>query len=239
MIKRYLDAASVLAVILMISSLSASALAAQDAPKKKLPPAMAQIEDDPALPRVLIIGDSISVGYTLPTRQLLKGKANLHRPPTNCGPTTRGLEMIDDWLGDKPWDVIHFNFGLHDMKYMNEQGDLVHVNRGRQQVSIDDYAKHLDQLVQRLKQTQATLIWRNTTPVPEGAKGRVPEDAVRYNRAAAEVMQRHGVQIHNLYSFAKKHEEEIQQPRNVHYTQEGSKRLAEEVAKVIEAALAK
>ncbi len=73
-------------------------------------PAFATVEDDPRLPRVLLIGDSISIGYTVPVRKLLAGKANVHRIPTNGGPTTRGLEQIDKWLGKKPWDVIHFNW---------------------------------------------------------------------------------------------------------------------------------
>ncbi|MDE2954799.1 MAG: SGNH/GDSL hydrolase family protein, partial [Gemmatimonadota bacterium] len=81
-------------------------------------PAFEPIEDVPGLPRVLIIGDSISIGYTVPVRELLKGKANLHRPLTNCGPTKRGTEEIENWLGDGSWDVIHFNWGLHDIVYM-------------------------------------------------------------------------------------------------------------------------
>ena len=209
------------------------------AQKKRQNPVLAPIEDNPKLPRVLIIGDSISMGYTLDTRAMLKGTANLHRPPTNCGPTTRGLEQIDDWLGEGKWDVIHFNWGLHDLKYMNEKGQLVDVKDGKQQVSIDQYAENLDTLVKRLKKTGAKLIWRNTTPVPKGSKGRLPEDAVKYNAAAANVMEKHEVPTHDLYSFAKEHEEEIQLPKNVHYTREGSKRLAEEVAKVIKAALDK
>lgn len=205
--------------------------------KKKQNPVTAPIEDDPALPRVLIIGDSISMGYTLDTRAMLKGVANLHRPPTNCGPTTKGLEQIDDWLGEGKWDVIHFNWGLHDLKYMNEKGQLVAVDQGKQQVPIEQYAKNLDDLVKRMKKTGATLIWRNTTPVPEGAKGRLPADAVRYNEAAAKVMAKHQVPIHDLYSFAKEHEKEIQRNKDVHYTKEGSKKLAEQVVAVIKSAL--
>lgn len=213
---------------------------AQAQQKKKKPnPVLAPIEDDPALPRVLIIGDSISMGYTLDTRAMLKGVANLHRPPTNCGPTTKGLDQLDDWLGEGKWAVIHFNWGLHDLKYMNEKGTLVEVSKGKQQVPIKQYAKNLNELVKRMKQTGATLIWRNTTPVPEGAKGRLPADAVKYNDAAAKVMAKHEVQIHDLYSFAKEHEKEIQRKKDVHYTREGSKKLAEEVVKVIKAALEK
>src|SRR5215831_15553891 len=74
---------------------------AKQAAKKRDPsPAMVKITDDPKLPRVLLIGDSISIGYTLDTRQALAGKANVHRIPTNGGPTTNGLANLDAWLGD-------------------------------------------------------------------------------------------------------------------------------------------
>lgn len=205
--------------------------------KKKLPPVFAPIEDDPALPRVLIIGDSISIGYTLDTRAMLKGVANLHRPPTNCGPTTKGLAEIDDWLGEGKWDVIHFNWGLHDLKYMNKDGKLVAVSKGKQQVPIEQYEKNMDELVQRLQKTGAKLIWRNTTPVPKGASGRLPADVLKYNAAAAKVMANHKVQVHDLYAYAKEYEKEIQRPKDVHYTKEGSKRLAEQVVGVIRSAL--
>jgi hypothetical protein len=54
--------------------------AAETSPQKKTDPSLDPINDDPALPRVLLIGDSISMGYTLPVRTALKGKANVHRP---------------------------------------------------------------------------------------------------------------------------------------------------------------
>jgi len=207
--------------------------------KRRVPPAFQPVTDDPALPRVLLIGDSISIGYTLPTRKLLAGKANVHRPGTNCGPTTRGLDQIDKWLGDGKWDVIHFNWGLHDLKYMNAKGALADVGEGKQQVPIDAYEKNLDQLVQRLKRTGARLIWAATTPVPEGSKGRVKGDSAKYNAAAARVMKKHGVATDDLYAFALPQLEKIQRPANVHFTPEGSNALAEQVAASILKALAK
>jgi hypothetical protein len=39
---------------------------------------------DLSLPDVLLLGDSISIGYTLPTRRRLAGLANVYRPPVNC-----------------------------------------------------------------------------------------------------------------------------------------------------------
>jgi len=49
------------------------------------------VRDDPDLPRVLLIGDSISRGYTLPVRRALAGKVNVHRAPENCGKTLNGI----------------------------------------------------------------------------------------------------------------------------------------------------
>jgi len=239
---RRLNLIVALALVVGVAGCVATALAAENAapkPKRRVNSPMAPIEDVAGLPRVLLLGDSISIGYTVPVRDLLKGKANVHRARQNCGPTTRGLESLDAWLGEKKWDVIHFNFGLHDLKYINEKGGLVAVDEGRQQVPIDAYRKNLEQIVARLKKTGAALIWCATTPVPEGAKGRVVGDAVRYNAAAAEVMAKHKIPTNDLYAFAKPRLAKIQRPANVHFSPEGSKALAEQVARHVLAALAK
>src|SRR5687767_6228627 len=88
---------------LMLIGVSAPVFAAAPATRpqsRPANPAMQPIVDNPALPRVLLIGDSISIGYTLPVRERLKGKANVHRPGTNCSATIQGLAQLDKWLGD-------------------------------------------------------------------------------------------------------------------------------------------
>lgn len=196
-------------------------------------PAFAPIADEPGLPRALIIGDSISIGYTPSVRELLAGKVNLHRPRTNCGPTTRGVAEIENWLGDGPWDVIHFNWGLHDIVYMRENGERVDPPQGQRQVPADRYEQNLDTLVQRLKRTGTTLIWCATTPVPEGASFRKPGDEVEYNAIAQKVMRAHGIPTNDLYAYARKRLDEIQLPANVHFGKRGSAILAESVARHI------
>lgn len=195
---------------------------------------------DPALPKVLLIGDSISIGYTLGVRKSLAGEANVWRPAVNCGPTTRGIEMLDQWLGDIDWDVIHFNFGLHDLKHIGKNGQLADLRNSKGiQVPIDQYAENLRQIATQLKATGATVIWRETTPVPEGAKGRVPADAVRYNAAAAEVIEQvGGIETDPMFQFATE-KLSLQRPADVHYTAEGSTALADHVADVIRTALKK
>lgn len=214
-------------------------LAAQPAaPATPARPA-SKVVDDPRLPRVLIIGDSISIGYTDPVRALLKGKANVHRIPANGGPTTRGLENLEAWLEDGRWDVIHFNFGLHDQMSKDSSGNTVPVAQGKPQVPLDQYEQNLDRIVTRLEKTGAKLIWASTTPVPLTDKARVPADAPKYNAAALRVMEKQGVTIDDLEAFARPRLDKIQRPGNVHFTDDGYKVLAEQVARSIEAALVK
>lgn len=236
----------VLCSLMLLSSVS---LTLAQVPKPKAKPksnAIAEManpkEVDPKLPNVLIIGDSISIGYTVAVRELLSGKANLYRPPTNCGPTTNGLKGIDAWLGDKKWEVIHFNWGLHDLKFITDDpSKLVPAETpgAKWQVSLEDYEKNLRMLVERMKKTGAKLIWCTTTPVVPGTSGRKTEDVLKFNEAAARVMKDHGVETDDLYAFALPKLAEIQLPTNVHFKPEGSKVLAQQVAAVIEKALVK
>ncbi len=192
-----------------------------------------EITRDPNLPDVLLIGDSISMGYTIPTRERLKGRANVHRPPRNCGPTSRGLAHLEEWLGTLKWDVIHFNWGLHDLKFVDGEGKLTDAGKGRHFTSVDQYKENLRNLVSRLKTTGAKLIWATTTPVPAGANSRKKGDAAKYNAAAVEIMNQPGITINDLYAFALPRLKELQLPENVHFTQEGSERLADQVAAAI------
>ena len=98
---------------------------------------------------------------------------------------------------------------------------------------IQQYEKNLRQLVARLKKTGATLIWRSTTPVPPGAKGRVVGDAVKYNAVATRVMKDNGIATDDMYAFAKARLKEIQRPANVHFTRDGSSALAGHAAGII------
>jgi hypothetical protein len=214
--------------------------AAKSREKRPPNPAFAPIEDVAGLPRVLLIGDSISIGYTLPVRELLKGKANIHRIPTNGGPTTNGVANLGKWLGDSKWDVIHFNFGLHDLVYMGPDGKRgvdPKIPGAHHQVALPDYEKNLTEIVTTLKSTGAKLIWCNTTPVPEGTTNRVADESVQFNAAAAAVMEKAGIPVNDLHSHAAARLAEVQLPANVHFSDPGSVYLAEKVAAEIEKAL--
>lgn len=200
----------------------------QEKKQAKPDPVFANVPDVPGLPRVLIIGDSISMGYTLPVRKLLEGKANVHRVPENGGDTANGIAKLDKWLsvnGSNKWDIIHFNWGLHDLKVVKDG----------HQVSPEQYEKNLRELVARMRATGAKLIWATTTPVPEGKVSPVRrnEDVLRYNQIAAKIMADESVIQDDLYAASLAHQKEWQRPANVHYTDQGSKALAELVHQAI------
>lgn len=192
---------------------------------------------DAPLPRVLIIGDSISMGYTPFVKELLKDKAYVEHPKANCESTVVGLKKLDDWLGTGKWDVIHFNWGLHDLKYVkDDKGTIAPVSQGKQWVAVETYEKNLDELVTRLEKTRARLIWASTTPVPAGTGSRVQGDETKYNEAAARVMKAHHVPTDDLNAVAAAHPG-LQLPKNVHFSAGGYKALAASVAKHVSDAL--
>ena len=219
-------------------------------PKPATPPEFVAITDDPSLPRVLLMGDSVSIAYTLEVRKLLAGVANVHRVPANCGSTkvAVGYYGLKRWLPDanEKWDVIHFNHGLHDLSYRfaddsdkNAKGEYASpTNGGHQNVPPEFYEKNLRQIIARLKQTGAKLIFASTTPVPESDAAKYVKDSeLPYNEIAKKVMAAEGVTWNDLWTLVKPRQAELQGKRNVHFQAKGSSVMAKQVAEMIQNAL--
>jgi acyl-CoA thioesterase-1 len=194
-------------------------------------------------PHVLILGDSISIGYTPVVKELLEGEMVVVRPDENCAGTTKGVQKIDEWLaldgGD--WDLIWFNFGLHDIKRVNaDTGRNSNDPSEPRQAEPDVYERQLREIVQKLAATGAVLVFATTTPVPAGGvrPHRDVADPERYNTIARRVVQAHGVTVHDLYAFALARQQEIQPRVDVHFTQQGSAQLGASVVERMRAELA-
>ena len=207
-------------------------------PQAAAPPAAVPAAVDPALPRVLLIGDSISIAYTDPVRKELAGVANVYRIPGNGGPTARGLTNVEAWLGDGKWDVIHVNWGLHDLAHVDANGARVHPDEGVRQAPPRQYGENLVALFDRLERTGAKLIWATTTPVPEGATARIADEALAYNKVAETALKGRDFAVNDLHAVASENLAEYQRPRNVHFTPKGIQALAKAVAASIRQALA-
>ena len=205
---------------------------------KKIPETMFSNQ----LPNVLILGDSISIGYTPFVTKMLANSANVFRPvdddgkPENCEGTTKGVKNIDRWLGDTQWDVIHFNFGLHDIKHVDPAtGENSSNPEHPHQADLKQYEKNLKKIVKELKATGARLIFATTTPYPDKTNGplRKPGMPQKYNQVAEKIMSKNKIPVNNLYAFVLPVMEKLQLPNNVHFTEEGYKALAGQVAQKI------
>ena len=218
---------------LVLAGLLVSACAATDAARP------APLEEPL---RVLLLGDSISIGYTPFVREALDGRARVVRPtneagrPENCCGTNLGVVELERWLalegGD--WDVIHFNFGLHDLKHVDpatgaNSRDLGHPR----QAEPARYGTQLRAIVVRLGETGARLVFATTTPVPPEAPFRTPGDERLYNDIALRVMREQGVAVDDLFAFVAEHPEPLQRPDDVHFDAAGSRLLGEQVARAI------
>ncbi|MFB3826343.1 MAG: SGNH/GDSL hydrolase family protein [Bryobacteraceae bacterium] len=183
-----------------------------------------------ALPRVLLIGSSVSVGYTPPVQKQLAGEAEVHRIPGMAGTTANIVQHLDEWLGDSRWDVIHFTFGLRDPTRLAD-GELA--------VPLPQFERNVAWIVKRLRATGARLIWATATPVPRDdlKPVRKTEDVLAYNAAARAIMTANGVAVNDLYAFALPRLKTIQRPDNVHFTEPGYEILGTQVAAAIRAQL--
>ena len=178
----------------------------------------------PELARVYIIGGSNSVAFTPHISDHLAGRATVDRVPDNARSTRYTLEHLDDWLGTQRWDLIHFNWGMHD---------LTRVDGEAPQVPLDEYVANLELLVPRLKEVAGHLIYATVLSMVEEnqPKRRLP-DLHAYNRAAREVMARFEVPIHDLYSLTAGRPE-LLGPDGLHLTPEGCEVVGRDVAAVV------
>jgi acyl-CoA thioesterase-1 len=185
-------------------------------------------------PFLMLVGDSISMGYEAGVKKLLAGKFRVVRHPDNGGTSANVLAHLDEWVIKKQPNIVHFNAGLHDI--------AVDEGKTTNRVKFADYEASLRAIVKRLKtETKARLIWATTTPVIDewhwNVKhfGRAMADVVRYNAVALRVMKENGVEIDDLFAAVQTvGREKCLLPDGVHMKDEASKLLAEAVARSVQ-----
>ncbi|SIO41020.1 Dienelactone hydrolase [Singulisphaera sp. GP187] len=192
-------------------------------------------QSTPTLPKVMLIGDSIRLGYAPKVIERLKGKAIVVSLPANGGDSANVLKQIDQCIREQP-DVIHFNCGLHDLKRLKADGT--------HQVELAAYTENLNQIVAQFRAlTKASVVFANTTPIIDarharrgGNFDRVEADVKQYNAAAEKVMRAAKVPVHDLHWVVEQEQggaETMLGKDGTHYTPAASDRLAEAVADVV------
>jgi len=196
--------------------------------------------------QILVVGDSIVSGYYSALCGFFEGEAMVSRDGTTYNdPDPPWKSIVDRYIasgGSNGWDVIQFNWGLHAVKYVDEDnksclpGDPgAHI-----QFTVEEYARQMELWVKELKRTGAKLVFATTTPIPEGASASIRHlDLNPYNDAAKAIMATNGIAVNDLYAFAFPRLTELQKPDNVHFTAYGSSELARQTHAVISPMLKK
>ena len=196
------------------------------------------------MPKILMIGDSISGGYTSYVRDHFKDRAIVKHNPGNAGHTGMGLQNIRAYIGDEDWDIIHFNWGLWDLCYRHPEsksaGNRDKIN-GTITFVADDYHANLDTLVSIMKElSNAKLIFTTITYVPENEPGRFSSDPIIYNKAAKKVMKKHSVRVNDIYKKSIAiHKAYGMGDDDVHFSAEGNEQLSKLIIDVLEKELKK
>jgi hypothetical protein len=172
-----------------------------------------------ALPRVLLIGDSIARGYGKQVEALLKDQAYVARLATSKSLGDPALiEQVTLVLREQKFDVIHFNNGMHGDGY-----------------SEDEYAAALPSLLAALRSgaPEARLMFCTTTDVRERdhLERVLPKTQrmVRRNALVAAFAKREQIPVNDLFAAVSEHPE-YHATDGVHFNEQGNTALATRVA---------
>ena len=188
-------------------------------------------------PLVVLIGDSIRIGYRDTVRKLLAGRAEVWDPAENGATSENVLAHLDAWAIGRGADVVHVNCGLHDIK--RPPGAVQNA------IPFADYEDNVRTILQRIRtETGATAVWAATTPVNQArhhaAKpfDRFEADVERCNRIAARVAGELGVAVDDLYGVVMQAgRDDLLREDGVHFTERGYVLLGRAVADCVRAQL--
>jgi len=187
-------------------------------------------------PIAVLICDSITMGYRPLVQKSLSEKITVLGITENGGDSSQNLENLDERMINRGANLIHFNCGLHDLRFWKQRGDkkLPH-----HQQELDAYEANLRKIVERLqKETTARIVWGTTTPVMDdrvaagGGVSRCQRDVEAYNQVATAIMNDAGVVIDDLHDVIQNDDvEACLGPDGVHMSERGSKLLSDTVCK--------
>ena len=184
------------------------------------------------LPLIVLIGDSIRMGYQDHVVNQLAGRAEVWVPKENGGDSRNVLSHLEQWVLARQPDLVHVNCGLHDLKK---------AFGAESAVPLAEYERNVRQILQRLqRELNRAVVWATTTPVDENwhhqNKGfdRLEADVEAYNAAARAVAEDLGVPIDDLFAVVEREgKAQLLTQDGVHFTAEGSQLLGRVVAECV------
>lgn len=184
-------------------------------------------------PLVVLIGDSIRMGYQQGVVEALGHEAEVWCPEPNGGDSRNVLAHLDEWVLQRAPDVVHVNCGLHDIKK-----DFA---TGTPQVPLEEYAGNVEQILSRLSECKGMrVVWALTTPVNEKWHrankefDRFEVDVQAYNERARTACRNRSIEVNDLYALVESiGRDDILREDGVHFSDGGSRLLAGAVASCI------
>lgn len=188
-------------------------------------------------PLVVLVGDSIRMGYQATVIDALADVAEIWVPEANGGDSRNVLAHLDEWILARRPQVVHINCGLHDLKRDFAEGQF--------QVPLEEYARNVRQILARLQsESNAKVQWATTTPVDEKLHhknkdfDRFEADVDAYNAVAEAICGELGVPVDDLYAVIEQSgKNKLIKEDGVHFVEEGSAVLGRAVAAYIRANL--
>ena len=150
--------------------------------------------------KIILIGDSIRMGYDKYVKDALDGVAQVLYPEENCKFAVYVLRFLGDWRKKGEWgndaDLVHWNAGLWDLADMNGEGPLT---------DMDYYGKTVARINRHIKRLfpKAKIVFATSTSVVESGYGpgfkRTNRVIEEFNSTAIRALEGSGTVINDLY----------------------------------------
>lgn len=188
---------------------------------------------------VVLIGDSIRIGYDKTIKSELEGKANVFFPEENCQFIMYVFRYFHEWINSfglkgEDVDVVHWNAGLHDCLRLFEE---------EPNTPLDIYEYYMERTCIRIKKIcpNAKVIFATSTAVISENMTkdfmRYNKDIEKYNEVAVKVAEKHGFAINDLYPISAKLPVQAHSDAVHYYTPEGTEAFSKQVLSCVSQAL--
>ena len=188
--------------------------------------------------KIILLGDSIRMGYDKYVKMALDGVAEVYSPVENCRFTQYMLRFIHKWVGDSGFgedtDLVHFNVGLWD---------VIQIMYDEPITPIDVYEQYLHRICKRIRECcpKAKIVFATSTPIHQANYESVKHEFWRsnetikaYNAVAVKVMKEHGIEVNDLYALMEGAPDHYFSDRTHYYTKDATEIMTGRVLQVIE-----
>ena len=187
--------------------------------------------------RVLLLGDSIRMGYDTKVKELLKDEYEVVYSGDNGRFTAYTLWQLNQYYKNEgKFDLVHWNNGYWDMNIEAPMKEAIH--------PLEEYLAVCGRLIRLMKQQGSKIVYATTTPIFEdgesldnsGTGATINyrnEWVLTYNRAACELMEKENIPVNDLYSLCLKGPKYYKSEDMLHLTEKGYWAIANQTADCI------